>query len=30
MDSPLDISDWAVGVTPSGIPIAKDVNNPVV
>lgn len=29
MDSPLDISDWAVGVTPSGIPIAKDVNNPV-
>ena len=30
MDSPLDISDWAVGITPSGIPIAKDVNNPVV
>ena len=30
MDSPLDISDWAVGITPSGIPIARDVNNPVV
>ena len=30
MDSPLDISDWAVGITPSGIPIAKDVNNSVV